>query len=1167
MSGIAWLVFGCCLLLSTMHPSAATPTAASTSADAAPRLVIEAGGHQAIIRKLLFTADGRELVSVSDDKTIRVWSVSPDGQRAALARTMRGQMDDGRGGMLAAAALSPADAAGQQRWLAVGGFLAGAQAERDAVRLHDYASGAIQALLQGHTDAVLALAFAPSGRWLASAGKDMTVRLWDLTALQGSQMTRQPVLLTGHTDHIYDLAWSATGDRLAVASNDHTVSLWDTAQLDQGHVARLASLRGHTDQVRSVAFHPDGRVLASGGADQTIRLWRAQDGQAQGIFAQAAHKISALAFAPNGQLLLTGNYSPPRPRQLTLFAYPTGQVQRTFTGHDNLVIATAFHPSGHWVASGGGDDKAILLWDVHTGQILSRLASQGQTITAVGFAPDGQTISWGHTARYTSDTDRGPLEQQFDLRHLTRLPGGLSPSAALRARTQVGKVELTTEQGGPNNDAYRLHVRRDRKLMSTIERGSTTGYRHSAYTLTPDGQHLLSGGLNGALTLYRLDGTPRATLVGHTGEVLAVAIAGDGRWALSGGVDQTLALWSLADVPAAGHTTLRPTFTLFPATDGAWVAWTPEGFFAASNNGEGARLIGYSLNQGVAALAHYVSIEQLYERFYRPDLLLAKLQGDPAKLLQQQGALLDVDSVLPTSLPPQVAIVQPAPDFTTAQREVEVQLLLTDQGGGLGKVVWTIDGVTLGVTRASSPRAMRGQATPHAQRLPLAPGTNTITVVAYDQRDQVASTQATVTVHLASPPPAPPPATPPVPPPSTPPSPALPPLVTVASPAADTTVTQPHLDVQVTLTDQGGGIGKVLWSLNAAPVDTETRGGTSAAQRGGKRGMHTMTPVPTAPGTQVLTKAFVLAPGTNTITVVAYTRDHAVASPPAVRTVQFTPAPTAVASAPTPPVQPTPLLSTPPALAMLVVGINRYRDKALWLRYAVPDGQELVAAVRQAAAPLVREVTVTTLFDEQATTAEVEAAFARVAAQTSSSDIFVLYLAGHGVTLDGHYHFIPQEFRYTNQDAVRHQAITQDHLQRWLAAVPARKSVLLIDTCESGSFSQSLAVMRGMVEKTAIDRLSKATGQATIVAATDTQPAMEGYEGHGVFTYAVMQALRYADAVAGNRDGITGLFELAAYVQARVPEITVRTFAYEQIPQVHMQGTDFPVGVVLGATP
>jgi uncharacterized caspase-like protein len=252
---------------------------------------------------------------------------------------------------------------------------------------------------------------------------------------------------------------------------------------------------------------------------------------------------------------------------------------------------------------------------------------------------------------------------------------------------------------------------------------------------------------------------------------------------------------------------------------------------------------------------------------------------------------------------------------------------------------------------------------------------------------------------------------------------------------------------------------------------------------------------------------------------------------------------------------------------MLVVGINHYRDRALWLRYAVPDGQELVAAVRQTASPLVREIKLTTLFDEQASMAELEAAFTRIAAQTSPNDVFLLYLAGHGITLDGRYHFIPQEFHYTNEDAVRHHAITQDHLQRWLASVPARKSVVLIDTCESGSFSQSLAVMRGMVEKTAIDRLSKATGRATIVAATDTQPAMEGYEGHGVFTYVLLEALRQADSNFGNRDGITGLFELASYVHVRVPEITMRTFAFEQIPQVHMQGSDFPVGVVQASNP
>jgi hypothetical protein len=67
---------------------------------------------------------------------------------------------------------------------------------------------------------------------------------------------------------------------------------------------------------------------------------------------------------------------------------------------------------------------------------------------------------------------------------------------------------------------------------------------------------------------------------------------------------------------------------------------------------------------------------------------------------------------------------------------------------------------------------------------------------------------------------------------------------------------------------------------------------------------------------------------------------------------------------------------------------------------------------------------------------------------------------------------------------------------------------------------------------------------------------------HGVFTYVLLQGLRHADAEYGNRDGYAGLFELAAYVNDQVPTITMNAFNFEQIPQVHMVGTNFPIGVV-----
>jgi WD40 repeat protein len=64
------------------------PSSAAQTAHATPRLIIENGGHRSVIRELLFTADGHELISVSNDKTIRVWSVSADGRQGTLARTL-----------------------------------------------------------------------------------------------------------------------------------------------------------------------------------------------------------------------------------------------------------------------------------------------------------------------------------------------------------------------------------------------------------------------------------------------------------------------------------------------------------------------------------------------------------------------------------------------------------------------------------------------------------------------------------------------------------------------------------------------------------------------------------------------------------------------------------------------------------------------------------------------------------------------------------------------------------------------------------------------------------------------------------------------------------------------------------------------------------------------
>jgi hypothetical protein len=97
-------------------------------------------------------------------------------------------------------------------------------------------------------------------------------------------------------------------------------------------------------------------------------------------------------------------------------------------------------------------------------------------------------------------------------------------------------------------------------------------------------------------------------------------------------------------------------------------------------------------------------------------------------------------------------------------------------------------------------------------------------------------------------------------------------------------------------------------------------------------------------------------------------------------------------------------------------------------------------------------------------------------------------------------------------------AIGQDRLQAWLAKILAKKSILFFDTCESGSLTTvQLASLRGGFEqKSAVGCLIQATGRTTLTAALENQSAIEGYRGHGVFTFAMLDALARGDL---NGDG------------------------------------------------
>jgi len=346
-----------------------------------------------------------------------------------------------------------------------------------------------------------------------------------------------------------------------------------------------------------------------------------------------------------------------------------------------------------------------------------------------------------------------------------------------------------------------------------------------------------------------------------------------------------------------------------------------------------------------------------------------------------------------------------------------------------------------------------------------------------------------------------------------------------------------NVSVEAEITDRGGGIGMVEWRVNAVTVGIDT----PAAAVGGQ-------PVR-------LTRNLAVDPGNNAIEVTAYNSSNLIASVPAQLSIAARVATASIQPPQSPAAGRTaPVGGAQPRLFVLVAGVNDYADRRFRLSYAVWDAKEVARGFKQASGDLYQSVEVKLMTDAEVTRDNLDAAFSEIAGKTLVSDVFVLYLSGHGKTVDGRYYFVPQDFAVQGElneevikATVRQRAIAQDQWQRWFASVAARKSVILLDTCDSGTLADDET--QQLEKGAANDRLARATGRSILAASGGSQEALEGYRGHGLFTYEVLDAINQAD---GNRDGTIDVNELAAYVYAEVVELSQKVFKQQQAPQIKL---------------
>lgn len=250
------------------------------------------------------------------------------------------------------------------------------------IRLYRVDDGTLQSTLHGHTDWVTSVVFSPDGAVVASGSWDGTIRLWNSSNGTLIQQMQVPVTPGNATIHI---AFSPDGALLASAAYKTDVRLW---RVSDGTLLRTIPSGG-----TAVAFSPDSSLLAAEGPNNTIILSHIQDGSKVATLSGHTYNIRSLAFSFDGSILASAGSDD----TIRLWQVSNGTLLHTLPTRANWDIA--FSPDGQFLVSGGsnGDIQRlggnVEIWQTATGQRLRQWEASRTQIESVAFSPVGNIIA------------------------------------------------------------------------------------------------------------------------------------------------------------------------------------------------------------------------------------------------------------------------------------------------------------------------------------------------------------------------------------------------------------------------------------------------------------------------------------------------------------------------------------------------------------------------------------------------------------------------------------------------------------------------------------------------------------------------------------------------------------------------------------------------------
>ncbi|MBI3416518.1 MAG: protein kinase [Verrucomicrobia bacterium] len=320
-------------------------------------------GHPPGNSSIVFSPDGKTVISGSDDKTIRIWPTGAQVERDIFR---------GHTNYVWSVAFSP-----DGNTLASGSW-------DSSVRLWDVRTGQLKEVLKT-THPVYGVAFSPDGKILAAGGGEEVspgepgeVRLWNLDE------RREIAAFEAHHEGVRSIIFTTDGKTLATASSDGTIKLWDTFTRRE-----LTTLNNHTGAVWDLASSYNGAMLASAGDGGTARLWDVKEGKELATFGGHSGYLR-VALSPDAKTLATVSWD----KTLRIWDIASRKETMTRLRLNGGPMALAYCSDGRTVATSGWDG-VIKLWNVISQREVATLKPQSRGVLSLAFSPDGKILTAG----------------------------------------------------------------------------------------------------------------------------------------------------------------------------------------------------------------------------------------------------------------------------------------------------------------------------------------------------------------------------------------------------------------------------------------------------------------------------------------------------------------------------------------------------------------------------------------------------------------------------------------------------------------------------------------------------------------------------------------------------------------------------------------------------